>query len=387
MVYYLRRGMADDKQNDDLDVPPPGDPDEFAKVGAPKPRRHPIGAAVVIGLGALLLWHTRADLKYALSSRTPVDLGDARSLEARAVNLADLDNRYVRATGLPDRRNALAIEPRGEKSRHLFARLLGTKNRLFVRVVDTSTRSELADAWAGRLRRIDALPWAGQLRDYYATKVTARRFMTADALKDALARPATADVDVVDRAGQPLKVAASVSLALDLVRPDQLRVLLARDQFAAEEDAKKEIERLGLSATPDYGTRDAFAFVVDAPPAMRNDVIGKIESRSFAFQAADLSVAAARADLSVDGTTLVIAKGEVVVSDGQKIALRNPPLRIPLSQLTAASVEEPILIPADAYVLVEGEAPGGLVWVPIVAAFILAFIAFNLFYLVRGRRA
>jgi len=379
--------MADDNQKDDLDAPPPGDPDEFAKVGAPKPSRHPIGAVVVIGLGALVLWHTRADLKYALSSRTPVELGEARTVESRNVALADLDNRYARVEGLPDRRNGLAIEPRGEKSRHLFVRLLGTKNRLFVRVVDTANRSELADKWAGRLRRIDALPWAAQLRDYYATKVTARRFMTAEALSSALGKPATTDADVVDRAGQPLRVAANAALTLDLVRPDQLRVLLARDTFAAEEDAKKELERLGLSATADYGPKEAFAFVVDAPPAMRNDVIAKLEQRGFAFQAADLSIAAARADVTVDGGSLVVQKGEVVGGDGAKSALRAAPFRAPIAQLLAASVEEPIVIPADAYVLVEGEAPGGLVWVPVVAAFVLAFIAFNLFYLVRGRRA
>jgi hypothetical protein len=379
--------MADDTQKDDLDAPAPGDPDEFAKVGAPKPRRHPIGAVVVIGLGALVLWHTRADLKYALSSRTPVELGDARTLESRNVGLSELDNRLARVEGLPDRRNGLAIEPRGEKSRHLFVRLLGTKNRLFVRVVDTSTRSELADRWTGRLRRIDALPWAAQLRDYYATKVTARRFMTADTLAGVVARPAGTDAEVVDRAGQPLRVAANAALTLDLQRPDQLRVLLARDQFAAEEDAKKELERLGLVATADYGPKEAFAFVVDAPAAMRNDVIAKLEQRGFAFQSAELSIAAARADVSVDSGALVVAKGEVVGGDGTKSPLRAAPFRAPIARLVAASVEEPIIIPADAYVLVEGEAPGGLVWVPIVAAFVLAFIAFNLFYLVRGRRA
>ena len=53
----------------------------------------------------------------------------------------------------------------------------------------------------------------------------------------------------------------------------------------------------------------------------------------------------------------------------------------------AASVEEPVKLPAAAFILSEGEDPGSLWWAPAVAALLLALMLWNAAYLVRGRRA
>src|SRR5690242_21567839 len=96
--------MADETEADDL-----------AELPATSRPRSPVVAVVVILLAGAAMWHVRAELAYAFRGRMPQKLGHARSLFARGVTLSD--NSYVELAGQPDRRNALFIEPRGEKSR------------------------------------------------------------------------------------------------------------------------------------------------------------------------------------------------------------------------------------------------------------------------------
>jgi len=161
--------------------------DEFAGINPAPPRRNPVVALAVLAVGALLLWHLRADISYAFASKTPDDLGDARNIGPNAL----ADNRYVTLHGQPDRRNALFIEPKGEKTRQTFFRLLGTDTRILVRAADTSDRPKLQDRWSGRLRRFGALPWGASLRRYYAEEVQAARFIAIDELKQNLGKPGT----------------------------------------------------------------------------------------------------------------------------------------------------------------------------------------------------
>ena len=152
-------------------------------------------AMPLVGLSPVLPWwhetppaapphepESGAELVYAFRGRTPENLGDARSLFARGVPLAD--NSYVELSGQPDRRNALFIEPRGEKSRQTFFRLLGTDSRVLVRAADTSNRADLQDHWTGRLRRFDALNYAPQMRAYFQNEVRAARYLSPAALKE-----------------------------------------------------------------------------------------------------------------------------------------------------------------------------------------------------------
>src|SRR5262249_44495724 len=116
---------------------PPGEgDDEFAAIPASRPGKNPLVAAAVIVLAALLCWHLRDDVRYAFASRTPTDLGDARSLSSRGASLED--NRYVTVAGQAERRYALYIEAKGERGRETIFRLLGAGARLFVRASDTT---------------------------------------------------------------------------------------------------------------------------------------------------------------------------------------------------------------------------------------------------------
>jgi hypothetical protein len=352
--------------------------DEFANIPSPKTRR-PLSAGVVLILGGLILFAIRDDIRYALSSRAPEEVGDARSLSGKTLD----DNRFVAVTGQPDRRNALYIDARGEHDRQTFFRLLGAGGRVLVRAADTNPDrvSELADRWTGRLRRVDKLPYAGALRSYYLHNVIARRFMKPDTLREALG----GQNSLRDRAGEPLTLAPDAVISIDVSRGDKLRVLLAKDKFAAAEDARKEVERMGFAVEPDYGTADAFGAVVKAPSAERNSIIARLDEKGLPWQAADLRMQANRANMKASADGLTLNDATVFGNDGT--AHKAGTITLPWADVVAGSVEEPVRLPADAFVLTEGESPRSLWWAPAVAALLLAFMAFNVWYLARGRRA
>jgi|GEM_PF-3230105 len=362
----------------------PDDAEEFARLPA-SPRRRPAASAIVLILGGFIAFHLRTDIQYAFSKHTAVELGDARTLQTRGVALDD--NRYVHLSGQPDRRNSLYLEPRGDQHRQTFFRLLGAGGQVLVRALDTSERADVADSWSGRLRRVDQLPYAPSLREHYEKKVTARRYLAPDVFKQVLGGTSA----VRDRAGEPLTLGADVVFSLDWNRSGRLRVLLPKDKFAAAADAQKEVERLGLSVEPDYATVDAYAVTVAAPLAERNSVIAKLdtlaENSQLVWQAADLRLVATRGQLHATEAGVQMTDGAAITSDAASHKPSILPLVVPWAELSAASVEEAVKLPADAFILTEGEDPSAVWWAPAVAALLLGLMLWNAAYLVRGRRA
>jgi hypothetical protein len=344
----------------------PGAPsdDEFASL-APAPRpRSPLVALAVIALAGVLGWHLRDDLVYALRPRAAVDLGDARKLAAPFV-----DNTYVTVRGQPDRRNALAIEPKGGRDRQLFFRLLGTGTRLLVRALPPERRVDLDEQWSGRLRRVDALSYAPSLREYYANEVRAARYLALDGFRAAL-QSGHFD-ELRDRTGEPLTLAPSSTLGIDVLFADRLQVTLPKEKFPSEADARHELERLGLTPSPLDGTDEVFRYFVDAPAAKRNEVVAKLESSGIGF-AVDASHLENRLEeLSLVGDTLRRGTKDVV----------------PWAAVQAVSVDAPIRIADDAWVVAEGESPESFLWAPALLVMLAAFAVFNVWYLARARRA
>ena len=355
--------------------------DEFAAIPSTPRRRSPVIAAVVIALALLVLWHLRADLRYFLEPRTPQDLGDGRTVAARQVALAD--NTFVILQGQPDRRNALFIEPRGEKVRQAFYRLYGSGTRLLVRAADTAKQDKIQDRWIGRLRRFDTLPYAQSLRDYYAHEVKASRYLSPETLKAAAQKGG--DQEVKDRAGESLSLKRTSEVAIDTANPDLVEVLLSKEKFTNEADARHEIERLGLTVRKGYGNAEAFGVVIEAPAAQRNAILAKLDGAGLPFQANQVRFVAHFDQLTASTDALVLNTAEVELADGARVPAVAVPLSVPWSQVQSASVAEPIDVAADAYVLVEDEAPQGFWWAPAIAALLLAFLAFNVWYLVRNR--
>jgi hypothetical protein len=325
-----------------------GEVDEFAGINPAPPRRNPVVALAVLALGAVLLWHLRADISYAFASKSPDELGEARNIGPNAL----ADNRYVTIQGQPDRRNALFIEPKGEKTRQTFFRLLGTDARIFVRAADTTYRTKLEDRWSGRLRRFGALPWGASLRKYYSEEVKSVRYLPLDLVR-------SHQNDLKDRTGDPIHLTDATPLFVDSMFSDELVVTLSAEKFPAADDAKHELERLGIKVVSQKKNEGGdFDFVVAAPEKEKAAVIDKLEKADISFAAHE--------------ERKIVPWKELTALD---------------SHVTNVSIEAPIKIADDAWVVTEDESPGSFWWAPVMAALLMAFMAFNGWYLVRARRA
>lgn len=344
-------------------APPTHDGDEFAGIPAAPRGKNPILAAAVIALSLFICWHLRDDLRYAFAARTPTDLGDARSFVARGVQLED--NRYVIVAGQAERRYALWVEPRGERERQTIFRLLGAGTRLFVRAGDNTFRDDLAERWSGRLRRFDKLPYGAALRKYYGSETEVTRYLGLPSLRAALSSGGFGELR--DRMGEPLTVAPGDALVVDVDYPGELKVYMPKDKFPSLADAHHELERMTLAPSAGEETKEEFVFLVPMPEPRKNEIIGKLSDKEIAFQPRqERYPAAGRAELRLDGDTLVVGK-----------------VRVPWAHVKAVGMSKPMLIDDDAFMLVEDEAPSGFWWAPLLCALLAAFAAFNVWYLLR----
>jgi hypothetical protein len=359
----LEQDMSDDG---DVKRDEGGD-DDFAAL-APAPRgKNPLLAAAVIALAAVIGWHLRDEVRYAFSPRTPADLGEVRTLASRGVQLED--DRYVTLAGQPERRYALYVEPKGERARQTIFRLLGRSNgaQLFVRADVDSERTDVTEKWTGRLRRFDAMPYAASLRKYYAgTEVT--RYLDLAALKAALSGGGN---DLRDRMGEPLAVAPTQPVVVDVDYPGELKVYLSKDKFPSLADARHELERLQLQPSPGEETKDEFLFIVPMPEAKKNEIVTALSAREVFFQPREERYGVTRDELKLDGDTLQI---------GAKA-------KVPWARIKAVGVPSPVSIGDDAFILLEGEAPSQFWWAPLVLMLLVTFAAFNVWYLVRTIRS
>jgi hypothetical protein len=370
--------------------PEQGDGDEFARLPPPRPRRSPIVSLAVIAVGGLLLFHLVDDTRFALAPKAPRDLGEARALNLGTVE----DNSFVAVRGIPDRRNALLFEPKGDSYRRAFYRLLGTDSRLFVRAEQTSTRHTLDDRYEGRLRRFEKISWGAQIRDYYAKKVEVTRFLDLDPLRARLAAGGS-EWQLTDRAGDPVSLTANTDVNLSVDYPEDLKVSLSKKQFAVEEDARHEIERLGLPVGPGVTDRDGYVYVLRIDPKKRDALLTQLDEHGFPFAARRERLVARLGELAAagpDGLSIPLRKENpsdynVVGSALQAAPAADGKVVIPWARVASIQVEAPIAIPEGAWLVSEGESPSDYSWVLALDGLLVVFILFNIFILVRSRRA
>lgn len=352
--------------SDENHAPAPDGDDEFAGLAPPRRGKSPLLAAAVIVLSGLILWHLRADFGYALHSRQPVALGEARSVTPAA--LASHENGYVTLSGQAERRYALYLEPRGSATRQTLFRLLGAPYGLFVRAGDTTGRTELAERWTGRLRRIDSLPYADALRRYYAKETQVTRFFALESLRTRLLGGGG---ELQDRRGAALKVTPETSVVVDVAYPGQLSLWLSRDKYPSLTDARHELERMKLSPSAGREEKVEFAFVIPLPEARKTEILDFLTSEGIAFQPR-------RERYTVPFLTLQLTGDQLRVGEAATVAW---------SQVEEAGVPTPVQIGPDSFLLVEGEAPAAFLWAPFLAALLLIFAGFNLWYLARALRS
>ena len=119
--------------------------DEFAHIKRRR-SRHPLITLAGALLAFFLVFYGWRDLRYALSSGDPLELGNAALVFNNDKATAGLENRYVRVAGTPDRESALELDTKGSWVFSQLFRVLGTGDRLFVHRLQNPLPADRAEA-------------------------------------------------------------------------------------------------------------------------------------------------------------------------------------------------------------------------------------------------
>jgi len=390
-----------DKAKETTSGPASETADEFAHVPSPRVR-HPVLAAAAAGLAFFLVFHIQKDLRYALSPSEPLDLGDARATFSGAAQLDGVDNRYVRVRGTPDRESGLELDTKGSWVFTQLFRVLGTGDRLFVHRRENPLPAARAeeDVFEGRLIRFRDLSFESSIRSYFSRHVSATHFFSPAEVARARAAQPAGPLAMRDLTGDAVTVAPEAGLALDLVRPDEVRVGLPRPRFPAEAQARAALAEHGgevlsaqgiVRAEPPRGAPatgplaigggepplERWVFVVRFPADKRDAALSALADldRKVEIRDARTTVRARLADIRAEGDALVVKP-----ADG---AADPASVRIPVASIAAARTLATVQIPDDAYLVIEGDQPREHLPTVLMGLVLAMFGAVNLVGLVR----
>jgi hypothetical protein len=355
--------------------------DEFAGIEPAPAQRSPLVAVSVLLLSLVVGYRLRADIAYFFGPREPIELGAAHKIDVGTLR----NNTYVRLSGIPDRRNAIYIEPKGAQSRRTFFALHGTDNHLFV---NAAPMLEPGDNWQGRLRRIDQVSYASSLQAHFAEAKVLRYLDLAELQKTQF----RGVLMLKDRAGKSISFdSARELLELDVSFPEQYQIEMPREKFATEGDARHELERLKLEVMQSIETKDSYGYILHIAPNKRDATLKLLGDQ--------------RINVAPHDEHFKVVPGELELVDGKLMLpprswqpqlfwgrVEKPPkpdffaAGVPWSWVRDAAVELASPIPQNAFVLDEGERPSDFWWPPVVLGLLLAFAGYNLWYLVRARR-
>lgn len=350
--------------------------DEFAGIPSPR-RRFPWFSLLVVLLAAYLVYHQRSDLLFALSPSQPVDLGDARALTSGG---AAPVNRYVRLAGPADRENALILDTQGSWEFTQFFRLLGTQSRVFVHRRPDPLPVAMAESsvYTGRLLRVRDLSYAASIRRYFAARVSATHLFDPMALRAALAQGRAFPIPLADRAGEVVALQANTVLSLDLGISGMWRIDVPRDRFPDPAAARTWLVAHGFidpvaapQAEQSPGFHTVRARLDEASKAKAVSALADLDPH-VRIHPARLSLQSPVADIAADGAS------------GLRIGSGANAQRAEVGAVLAARIVEPVQIPEDALLLLEGEQPRQHLKSVVIVGFFVVFALLNLLALRRA---
>jgi hypothetical protein len=363
-------------------------------------RRHPLISVAVIALSGYLMWFVRQDLLYFFQPRTPVDVGDAATALAQGKLKPGM---HITLSGSPDRKHAIVLEARLRSGYESFFRLLGARNRVFVQQHRETRAAEapITSSLSGELVRFDSLPYRKTLHAYFARAHTVAHDLDFAALERARASGAPRP-RVIDRAGSEALLAASSTVWINVVYPNEWLIQLSKQAHPTAADAQRALADLKLPVAVDEEQSTAFhRFVVHARPAevpaLEARYRGTLQSGNIVRR--QVSYTARWDQLSVerrgDERTLAInaadptapASYRVDPGDPKRLeAAREVPTRIPSRAVLFITVSSPLEIPPDALVLLAGRAPSEGWYYLALYVLLAAFIVINCWTLARRLR-
>jgi hypothetical protein len=372
--------------------------DEFANIPSPR-TRHPVLAAAAAALAFFLVFHVRHELRYALSSSDALDLGAARVTFSPRTTVTGLDNRYVRVRGTPDRESGLEVDTKGSWTFSQFFRVLGTDDRLFVHRRESPLPAARAedDVFEGRLVRFSDLPFEDAVRAYFSAHVTASHFFALEDLRAALAAAPGGALTLRDRAGDPVTLAPTDPLAVDVRRADEVHVGLPRERFVDAAAARAEIERRGGKIVADKGLvrvdapgaapSGAFSIGGGPPPIERWTFVVAFDGPGREAALSALGELDRRVELRDARETFNARVSELTATgDGLVVKTAAAPRQVPWSAVAAVRTLTTVQVPEDAYLLVEADRPRDHLPTLFLALAVAVFGVVNLSAFARGMR-
>jgi hypothetical protein len=353
------------------DVPGEGE-DEFAGIEPYRPRRSPILAAAVILISGYLLFHLRYDLAYALRSRTPNVIADVRSYFRAPATIKD--HTYVSVRAVPDRATAVMLDAKGKDEFIPFERVMGTGSRLLVaqRRGLRPVGDVYDDVYAGRLMRLRDVSYADTVRDHYAKRAAATQFFK---VADVCARLGQVPTRLPALSGDEVALAAERVIGFDVTFRGDYVVTLPRERFPNEADGRGTLEQLGAEVKEFAETKTELKFVARVADDRRDPLMEQLRKLD------------GRSDVQLRRAGFQAPWGRLAAG-GEGLLLPAAPGHAPCDWATSFKTVEKLNIPADAFVLVEGERPQDLWYVPVFGVLLLLFIGWNALALVaaiRGR--
>lgn len=359
------------------DIPPirplgPGEIDpELISLPRSRARIGPLLALSVVVFSVYIMARIADDLAFSRQGPEPVDVASATTLLAGD----DLDNRFVRMRAVPDRASAARVTTSAATQGSRLAPVQGTGDRLWLMVDGNvwSATIRYEEVYTGRLRRLDDLPFAGELRGHVDQRPPAPRFFTPEAARAALAEGAGT---VTLPSGDTVAPAADTPVHVYETAGDRVLIeVLATERLPDPATWAAALAELGLvapDAEPVHGPMGTWVFTariagdVGHAGAPEGEAGSAGDGETTSVIAGGIADAIADIEAALLDAKLVTARvlpiesvhettwGALAAGDGALLVDGAP---VPWGQISWISASAPRDVPADAWVLVADERP------------------------------
>ena len=322
---------------------------ELLSLPRPRPRVGPLLAVAVLVFCGYFLIRLRHDLTFSRQGDTPVRIAGPAQAQA-----AESDS-FVEVHAMPDAVSLLQVFASEATDGHRLAPVLGSHGQLWLMLPGSHWNGppRADELYRGRLVRLGDLPFYDQLTAKLAEMAPQPHALGAAVVRGALAQHAAAGPGALaDVAGDPVDVAGDTEVTIHYTVPGQ--ALVTGYATDAEHDAatwRAALEKAGIlppGAPLVESAKEAWTFRAPAPDGAAAVSARLVSAKLLAAHAAPLEkTATARwsgLSLAEGGAALAVAGG--------------PGQPLPWRAITAITVPARTQAPADARVVVTGEAPG-----------------------------
>ncbi|MBI4510190.1 MAG: hypothetical protein HY698_11190 [Deltaproteobacteria bacterium] len=333
-----------------------------------RPAVGPVLAITVVGLSLYLIIQLRADLVFSLKPRAPLNLGDAAELHRNG--RAFPDNEHVAFHAAPDHSLPMRLPDRLASGSRIVP-VLGTAGRLWIHFEAEAHRARIAhnETHAGRLRALDKLGFAEELRAHVKSLQPVPRFVDVRKLFE----PGPSFVDVH---GDPIHPSAATPVEVQQrIDGVHLVTLYKTDRVKDESEARTLLVTAGLAPSSNAPLATKMSWTFEVP------WVGPAQGIHASLAGVKYHGALVQPMVEHHRTTW-----QELIVDKEAGLLRVDQKAVPIASVERVSFRIRPTIPTDAAVLIEGQAPRGYWYVPVLLGIMALTSVLMIWSLVRSLR-